>query len=109
ARAGGAVPPRAAGGARRGRRADEPDGREPPPVIEVRTSAGNGHHTRERAGGSPSLETLRTDIVGTESPPPLPDLSVVAAVVRLAEAADSERHAQRPSGDSICLGDDLDR
>jgi Protein of unknown function (DUF3775) len=49
--------------------------------------------------------------VGTDSQtmPPLPDLSIVTEVVRLAEACEAERHARRPAEYPTYRFDDRDR
>lgn len=46
--------------------------------------------------------------MGTESltPPPIPDLSIIAEVMGLADSCEAERYAQRPME---YRGDDLDR
>jgi hypothetical protein len=44
--------------------------------------------------------------MGTEAPPPIPDLSVVAEVIRLAEAFEAERYDQRPAGWPTYRADD---
>jgi hypothetical protein len=48
--------------------------------------------------------------LGTESPemPPIPDLAIIAQVVRLAEAYADERFEQRPPEHPEYAGDDLD-